>query len=154
SLALRQYQYLGREIGDLGNPGQKTEQHKRVMVQIGRAAAALGPTRPAGDVGAEHMVGRRQPLIADRLGRLRKIADRRGLPADIDDRQRHPELHLSLRSASLSLARDCVVAALLAMTTSRPSLRATRSNLAEPGFRQGPGEGRDLSSRGTIGGCM
>ena len=95
-LALRQDQHLRREILDLRDAGEKAEQHERVVIEIGRAGAALRPARPARDIDAEHVIGRGQPVIADRLGRLREIADRVRLPADIDQRQRHPELHPSL----------------------------------------------------------
>ena len=97
-LALRQDQHLGREILDLGDRGEEPEQHKGVVVEVGRAAALLGPARTALGVGPEHVVRERDPLIPDRFRRLHKIADRIGLSADIDDRQGHAELHLPLRS--------------------------------------------------------
>ena len=92
-LALRQDQYLSGEIGDLGAAGEKAEQHERIVVQIARAAAALGPAGAARDIGAEHVIGRRDPLIADLLRRLHKFAQSGRLTADIDNRKSHPELH-------------------------------------------------------------
>ncbi len=99
-LALRQDQHLGREIADRGAAGKETEQHERVVVKVGRPAARLRPAGAARDIGAEHMVGRRDPLIADLLGRLDKLPQCRGPAADIDDRQGYTEFHTSLRLAA------------------------------------------------------
>ena len=44
-LALRQDQHLGREIGDVGATGEEAEQHERVVIEIGRSGAGLGPIR-------------------------------------------------------------------------------------------------------------
>ena len=93
-LTLRQDQHLGRKIRDPRAPGEKAEQDERVVVEVGRAAAALRPFRPARDIDPEHMVRGGDPLIADRLRRLDEIADRVRLSADVDNRQRHAELHL------------------------------------------------------------
>src|SRR6202045_1178531 len=100
-LALRQDQHLGRKIRDLGAPGEKAEQHEWVVVKVGRPGAAWRPARPARDIDPEHMMGRRNPLVADRLRRLDEIADRVGLSADIDDRQCHAKFHLPLHSVVL-----------------------------------------------------
>ena len=70
------------------------------MVQVGRAGAALRPVGPARDIDPDDMIGRRNPLIPDRLRRLHEIADRIGPAADIDDRQCHAEFHVPLHLAS------------------------------------------------------
>ena len=72
-LALRQDQHLRREIADIGAARKKPEQHKWVVIEIGRAGARLGPAGAAGDTGAEHMVGCGDAVIADRLRRLDKF---------------------------------------------------------------------------------
>ena len=92
-LALCQDQHLRREIADAGAAGEKTEQHERVVIEIGRAGARLGPTGPARDIGAEHVVGRRDPVITGRLCRLGEFPQRRRLAADIDDRKGYAEFH-------------------------------------------------------------
>ena len=101
-LALRQDQYLGGEIGDAGAAGEETEQHERVVIQIGRAGARLGPIGPARDIDAQHVIGRGDAVIADRLRRLGKFAQGRRLAANIDNRQGYAELHLHLRPVALS----------------------------------------------------
>ena len=85
-LTLRQDQHLGREIADLGAAGEKTEQHERVVIEIGRAGARLAPAGAAGNVGAQHVVGCGDPLIADLLRRLGEFPQSRRLTADIDNR--------------------------------------------------------------------
>ena len=72
-LALGEDQHLGRELDVPGTAGEKAEQHKRVMEEIGRCVAItpIGATR---DIDAEHVVGCSQILIADLLGRLREFA--------------------------------------------------------------------------------
>ncbi len=96
-LALRQDQHLGREIADAGAAGQETEQHEGIVVEIGRPRARLGPAGAACDIGAEHVVGCGDPVIADRLRRLRELPQGRRFAADVDDRKGHAELHLHLR---------------------------------------------------------
>jgi len=93
-LPLRQDQHLCREIADIGAAGEKAEQHKRVVIEIGRAGARLRPAGAAGDIGPEHMVGRSDALIADRLRGLGKFLERRRPAADIDNRKSHAESHL------------------------------------------------------------
>src|SRR5262249_20598811 len=101
-LPLRQDQHLGREIGDAGAAGEEPEQHKRVVIEIGRSSARLSPTGPARDVGAQHVVGRGYPLIADRLCRLGNPPQARRLTANIDNRKSYAEFHLHLRSVASS----------------------------------------------------
>jgi hypothetical protein len=43
------------------------------------------------------MVGRGDPVIADRFGRLHEFAQGRRFAADIDDRQGHAQSHFHLR---------------------------------------------------------
>ena len=50
-LTLGQDQNLRRKIGDGGASGEETKQHERVMIEIGRSGARLGPTGPARDIG-------------------------------------------------------------------------------------------------------
>ena len=114
-LALRQDQHLGRKIRDLRAAGEKAEQHERVVIQIGRSGARLGPTGAARDIGAEHVVRRRDPVVADLLRRLDKLPQGRRLAADIDDRKGHAEFHLPLlsipptrRATRLPCASHCI----------------------------------------------
>ena len=79
-LALRQDQHTGRKAEFVRAAGEISEQHKRVMVQPGPGATRL---RCAGLAGAEHMVGRLDKIVADRLGRLRVFAHGRRNAADI-----------------------------------------------------------------------
>ena len=51
------------------------------------------------------MVRRRNALIADRLRRLDKFPQGRGLAANIDNRKGYAEFHLYLRSVALWLRR-------------------------------------------------
>jgi hypothetical protein len=89
---------LGREVGNVCAPGQEAEQHERVVIQIGRSGAWLRPTGPTRDIGAEHVVRGRDPLIPDLLGRLGKFPQGRRLTADIDNRKSYAEFHLHLHS--------------------------------------------------------
>ena len=66
--------------------GEKTEQHERVVIPVGRARAALGPLGPARDIDPQHVIGGGDALITGRLCRLNKIPQRRRLAANIDNR--------------------------------------------------------------------
>ena len=102
-LALRQDQHLGRELDIPGAVGEKAEQDKRVVEQIGRGVA-VAPIGAARDVDAEDVVGCGQILIADLLGRLRELADGGRIAADrdIDQRQCDAKFHLDFPSFSVA----------------------------------------------------
>jgi hypothetical protein len=76
-LTLGQDQYLGREIRDAGAAGEETEEHERVVIQIGRSGARLGPTGAAGDIGAQHELRSR---TFERCWRMRWEQKRSVLP--------------------------------------------------------------------------
>ena len=84
-LALRQDQDAGRKAELLRAAGEIAEQHERVVEQIVDVVAV--PARPARGVDPEHMVGRLEEIVADRLRRLRVFAHDRRLAADIAPRQ-------------------------------------------------------------------
>jgi hypothetical protein len=105
-LTLCQDQHLGREIADIGAAGEKPEQHERVVIEIGRAGSRLRPAGAAGDIGAQHMVGCRDPVIADLLRRLGKFPQGRRLAADIDNRKGYAQSHLHLRSVAFCARRE------------------------------------------------
>jgi hypothetical protein len=89
-LALRQDQHAGREAELWRHAGQIAEQDERVVIQAGSGAVGVGAT---GRVGAEHVVGRLDKVVADRLGRLRIFAQHGRIAADIAQGQQASQFH-------------------------------------------------------------
>jgi hypothetical protein len=85
-LALRQYQHADGEADLCRAAGQEAEQHERVVIGVGRRADTVAAMRAVG-IGAEHMVGRDEIIIADPLGGLRVIANAGGACADVNHRE-------------------------------------------------------------------
>src|SRR5262249_50226673 len=91
-LALGQDQDAGDEAHLPGDAGQVGEQHEGIVVGRDRGADALA-AGVLGGIGADHVVGGDEIVVAQALGGLGIVADNGGSGADVTDGKGTAELH-------------------------------------------------------------